>query len=189
MSGKFELRCKRFFLLFSSLFLFSSCGYRMGVGDFSKESTFFLPFIEGDERGYLTQGVISLLQRETELSFVNYSPDYLLEICLLVPRENIIGYRKADGKQERTTRVMSSTEARITQVARVKLWKHDQLCVGPLEIEGWIDFDFESDFSREGEDQFSMGQLKMYNQAKQTAHQALAIQLAQKIVDSLLRYW
>lgn len=161
----------------------------MGVGDFSKESTFFLPFIEGDERGYLTQSLISLLQRETDLSFVNHCPDYVLEICLLAPRENIIGFRKADGKKERTSKVMSSTEARITQIAQVKLWKQDLLCLGPVEIEGWIDFDFESDFSREGEDQFSMGQLKMYNQAKQTAHQALASLLAQKIVDSLLRYW
>lgn len=161
----------------------------MGVGDFSRETTFFLPFIQGDECGDLTREVISLLQRETHLSFVNTSPDYLVEICLLAPRENIIGFRKADNKKEHTTKVMSSMEGRITQTAQVKLWKQGQLCLGPLDIEGWVAFDFESDFSREGEDQFSMGQLKMYNQAKQTADRALATLLAQKIVDSLLRYW
>jgi hypothetical protein len=168
------------------LFFFSGCGYRFGQSEGSLlNRSVYVPYIEGDQSGFLTNALIYALSKRPGILYDDRSPDFVVKVCLQPPADTTIGFRYANGNERK---VVTSDESRLTFVAEVKVM---DCSTGTLvrrcqRVVDSIDYDFESDFSNLGEDTFSLGQLKMYNQARDTAQQSLFRLLAEKIVDSIL---
>lgn len=179
-------RCSALLLIVLAL---SSCSYRFGrPQDCLSHSSIYVPYIEGDEKGLFTNALIYAISGQFSICYDSYAPDYKLEVCLQRPIDTNIGFRYASGKE---SKVVTSNEARLTIIALVKLIDCSTGCLVKecKSVVASLDYDFESDFSREGEDVFSLGQLKMYNQARESSQAGLAGILAEKILDSLLYCW
>lgn len=146
-----------------------------------------MPYVEGDERGFLTNALIYTVAKRMKVCDNNESPDLILKVCLQTPLDTNIGFRYAEGDERN---VVVSDEARLTFIAAVKIIDCTTGCVVKecQKVVASLDYDFESDFSHFGEDTFSLGQLKMYNEARETSQYRLYQILAEKIVDSLLYY-
>lgn len=180
---------KKYFSLFLLTLLVTGCGYRFGTGESSfANRSIYVPYVEGDESGFLTNSLIYALSTRVRLCSEEESPDLILQVCLKPPVDVTIGFRYANGKERQ---VISSDEARLTVIAEVKLIDCATGCLlGKChKVIASIDYDFESDFSNLGEDTFSLGQLKMYNEAHQTSQRSLFKILSEKIVDSLFYCW
>jgi len=167
----------------------SSCGYHFTQGEQALGSrSVYVPYVEGDESGFLTNALIYALSKQVRVCHDNGTPDVVVKVCLKPSLDTNIGFRYATGDERK---VVTSDEARITLIAEVKVidCSTGALLKGCQTVIASIDYDFESDFSIFGEDTFSLGQLKMYSQARQTSQQSLFKLLAEKIVDSLLYCW
>ncbi|MFZ0565234.1 MAG: LPS assembly lipoprotein LptE [Chlamydiales bacterium] len=173
------------------LFLFlTSCGYRFGQGNLSNcYSTICIPYVQGDEKGLLTNALIRTITTRTALTYSSQGAQLLLKVCLFEPIERNIGfdYSTIPGEDN----IVVSNEGRLTLTAEVSLI--DQCTggclMGPMKITSWIDYDFEPDLSNVNFHDFALGQLQMNNLAKDAAYPPLYILLAEKIVDYVDHSW
>lgn len=182
------MQCRKLLLLLL-LFFCTGCGYRWGEGGgFAPGNTIFVPYIEGDIQGHFTNALIYEIVHRSSLRYESEAPDYILKVCFLPPIDTTIGFRYGTGNE---SRVVLADEGRLTLIASVTMID----CDTGIVVRRWdriiasIDYDFESDFSHLGEDVFSLGQLKMHAQARESSSYGLAELMAQKIVDSLLYCW
>ncbi len=171
----------------------SSCGYRFGRGELlERYSTVCIPYVEGDESGIFTTRLIQAMSERGALSYVNYSADLSLNVCLLPPDDLNIGFIYAPDKQEKKpSKVTTANEARLRMRAQVSLLDRRTGCsiFGPLLVESWLDYDFEPDLGDINENRFSLGQLEMHNIAQDATFPPLYTLLAEKIVDYVNNCW
>lgn len=173
--------------------MLTSCGYhfinREGV---ECAHTISIPFVKGDEYGYLTSALVQEISSRTPWKYTYAQGDLTLVVCLSDWDSDNIGYRFAPPKNAGgEKKVVVAQEGRITVTASVTLINRHtgQVVCGPLEVSQSLTFDFEPDFTNVKFHQFSLGQLEMRPLAEQAAYSSLDTLLAQKIVDVLHHCW
>ena|GEM_PF-1687917 len=179
------------FLLVVAL-LTSGCCYQFGQGGCIEQGkTVSVPYIEGDRRGVFTNELVHAIATNGHLRMQQGCADYSLRVCLLPPTDTNIGFNYAKEKNLSKSNILVSREARLSICATLTLIEcaSGQRVAGPTEVCSSLDYDFESDFSRQGVDDFSIGQIQMHNLAKSSAMDALAKLLAEKIVDVVTFCW
>lgn len=176
---------------FALSLLLTACGYHVGDGTVaSRYRTISIPFVEGDIHGVMTDDLVRSISTRGCLSFVTCGGELALQVCLLPPVSDNIGFRYAE-ENGSLTKITTAVETRLTLTARVSLVDVRMGCtvIGPLEITAYQTFDFDTDFSTNNDHRFALGQLEMYNQAEDIAFRPLYAKLAQKIVDAVCFGW
>jgi len=181
-------------LLRSSLLalLTTGCGYHLGYGGVtSSYRTISIPYVEGDEQGRLTSALIRTVTQTGNLRFVTCRGDLELCVCLEAPEDDNIGFIYAPESNGSLSNIVVSNEARLSIDAKVSVIERrtGQRVLGPVTIPTDVTFDFESDLSNVNFHAFSLGQLEMFNLAKDAAFVPLYDRLAQKIVDYVNHCW
>lgn len=174
-----------------SLFL-PSCGYRWGKGEIGERyATISVPYAEGDGEGILTAAIINQLSKKGSLAYRSCAADLVLNVCLLDPSDENIGFIYANPRSGKSSRVLVSHEARLSIAAKVSLIERatGKSVFGPLTIRSYLDFDFEPDLSKSDDHTLALGQLEMHELAKDAAFPALYTLLAEKIVDYVNHSW
>jgi outer membrane lipopolysaccharide assembly protein LptE/RlpB len=176
-------------LLHLSLFFLSACGYHFGRGGLlQNNSTIYVPFINGDNQGFLTNNVIQALAKKGGIVPDEAACDLILKIDLLPPDDKMIGFAYATNAKGEVRKIIVSQEGRLAIAATVTLCDalSSQAVIAPFTVTASIDYDFEPDLTRVGFHDFSLGQLEMHGLAKDAAFTPLYKLLAEKIVETLL---
>lgn len=179
-------------LLLATSLVLVGCGYKFGRGDFvANYNTITVPFAQGDFEGKLTTEVIRQISIQGALRYDSDCADLTLAICLFDPIDDNIGFVYSLDESGLPTRVLAANEARLTVTAKVTVIDNDtgQVIVGPLHISSSITYDFDPDYARFNEHEFSLGQLETHNLAEDAAMPYLYKELAQKIVDTVIHSW
>lgn len=184
-------------VLLSLLLCLTSCGYHFGRGDLiERYRTVCIPYVEGDDQGYLTTALIRAMTTNGALGYRSCNSDLVLRVCLLKPVDTNIGFAYAppkdkEKKNKKKNKIIVSNEARLTTTATVRLVDRStgNCILGPCEITSFITYDFEPDLSNIDFHAFSLGQLERHNLAQDAATPALYTILAEKIVDYVNHSW
>jgi hypothetical protein len=184
------------------LSLFSACGYHF-QGSSSREgpSTISIPYVEGDVNGQFTDQLVRAFSTSGDFRY-SYADGRLTLRANLVDRHaEPIGWRyekKDDGKR---VKELIAVEGRRFLAAEVQLIDSatEEVLYGPEIIIATADYDYyEPDVlqdlsfinsfgKREASVQFSLGQLDSSEAAYDDVFQPLAMKLAKKIVDRIVR--
>lgn len=176
------------------LLILTSCGYRFGKGELiQKYHSICIPYVEGDDQGYLTTALVRNMITNGALAYRSYGADLVLKVCLQEPVDTNIGFQYAPKKEEEFgySNIVVSNEARLTMTATIRLIdRHTGDCVlGPCDITAALTYDFEPDLTNVSYHKFSLGQLEMHNLARDAATPPLYSLLADKIVDYVNHGW
>lgn len=179
-------------LLLLPLILLTACCYQFGRGELSERySTICIPYVEGDDQGFLTTALIRQLSASGGLLYRSSGSDLLLRVCLLQPIDKNIGFIYAPKGDNDPPHTLVSNEARLTQTALIRLIdrRTGECILGPCEITVSLAYDFEPDLSHIADHQFSLGQLEMHDLAQDAATPGLYRLLAEKIIDYVNHAW
>lgn len=170
-------------------FLCVGCGYRFGNQSLvDRFSTIGVPYIEGDDQGFLTQAVIHEIAYKGVLPYRVCGADLLLKVCLLQPTNENIGYTFATTTKKK---IVVANEARLTISAKVTLVNaaSGKALAPPVVLSSALSYDFEPDLSTINFHDFALGQLETQRIAEEDAMTPLYALLAQKIVDYVNNTW
>jgi hypothetical protein len=192
--------CFSLLLLLSSLL---SCGYRWEP-DYSHATrpTLNIPFISGDEDGFLTHAITKALGASGLVEIVSSDGDYQLQVLLLDNQSDKIGFRidpqKIDGKVKKR---LLAAEGRKTIIVEATFLKNEKPIYGPYKITADADYDYVDGDSLQdltfittkGQVEtvlpFSLGQLEPWESAQEAARSPLFESLGQKMVDLVASLW
>lgn len=183
------------------LFILSSCGYRAISSE--DRPTLSIPFVRGDEEGFLTAALISEMNQTGLYQYVGSQGDLELKISIVGNHEEVIGYRY--DRKERSGDIepnLMATENRRHAAAEVTLFRHgeEEPILGPLIVTASAEFDYidvsticELAFiNPHGKPEkvinFSQGQLDSIEGAQDNALHPLYKQLAKKIAAAIQKY-
>jgi len=179
--------------------LLTSCGYHFTQKQ--EPLTISLPFISGDDKGFLTAQVIRAVYENPFLCYRNEGGDINLSLEIKHKTVEQIGYQRDRNKVDNTIKKnLRPVEGR--QILEIKMSACKDSSSAPLFepvcLKAEVDFDFVdgdalSDLSfinRDGRRdtvlRFSLGQLEPKDNAIEASHKALYKRIAQKIVDQLV---
>lgn len=187
------MRCK-YQALLAAILLLPSCGYHtLSTED---RATLSIPYIRGDEEGFLTTAVISEVNRTGLYDYVNSGGEYELKVALVGDSEEEIGYRyDRTAKRGRLRQNLLATENRRHAAAEITLYRasEDEPVLGPIVVTGSVEFDYidastirelafiTSSGKREKVIDFSEGQLDSVEGAEDNSLFPLYNDLAKKI--------
>jgi hypothetical protein len=176
------------------LLLLTSCGYRFGRGELiEKYNSVCIPYVAGDNEGYLTTELIRAITTSGGLAYRSYGSDLVLKVCLLPPLDTNIGFAYApeDEEDDDDSDIVVSNEARLAMTASYTLIdrRTGECILGPCEATSSLTYDFEPDLSNVDFHAFSLGQLEMHNLALDAAATRLYRILAEKIVECVNHCW
>lgn len=186
------LRIIQKFIFCLIIFQFSGCGYHFGSGALpTNYSTFYIPYIKGDEEGLLTADVIKQMSRAGGLKFQTAGADLTILVELVDLRDENIGFRYDRNRQGKLTKSIIPAETRITAFAKVTVLDglSGEVLLGPARLSASVDFDHDYYSSRNEINVFSLGQLDDYDAAHDVVFRPLYIALAKKIVDYVCDSW
>ena len=183
--------------------LLVSCEYRWHPdypNDF--KPTVSIPYVTGDENGFLTAEVAEALSRSGLVDVVSSNADYRLEISIVSCSIETVGYRvdpqKVDGEIRHN---LVATEGRKNLTIEASLFEGCELVYGPYCISGDGDYDYVDGDSIQDLTfvnpagqlitvlPFSLGQLEPNESAQEAVTTPIYSQLAQKIVDAIFSEW
>lgn len=170
----------------------TSCGYHFGRGELiNKTCSVYVPYVEGDDKGYLTNSLIRAISTSSSLTYSSSGARLLLKACLLPPVDTNIGFAYAPQDERDVSNIVVSNEARLQISAQVSLVdiRTGECLIGPMVISSYIEYDFEPDLGNVNFHAFSLGQLEMHNLAQDAAYYPLYDLLAEKIVDYVSNCW
>jgi len=168
----------------------TSCGYHLGTTE--AERAISVPYVKGDEFGWLTSAIVRKINNESDLRYSNQASDLELRVCLNPPRDENVGFWYAPKKRgPGFTNIVVSMEGKVTLTATVEVYDAKSCCrlFGPCKITSFLEYDFNSDLTNINQHTFSLGQLEMHNIAKSYAERSLYDDLAEKIVDYVAHAW
>lgn len=186
------MRISVFFALCICLLTQTSCGYRWGDSELKEKYTsIVVPYAQGDDSGLFTAALIRRLVARGPFVYNSYDADLLLQVCLVAPEEENIGFVYGTQENEGVSKIVFSNEARLIACAEVSLIERCSGCClfGPVRICSCLDYDFEPDLTDENTHRVSLGQLEMHPLAQETAYPAVYQLLAEKIVDYVSHSW
>lgn len=120
-----------------------SCGYHT----ISPEDrvTLSIPYVRGDEEGFLTSAVISEMNRTGLYDYVNAGGELELKIALVGNNEEVIGFRyDRSEKKGHIKQNLLATENRRHVAAEITLYRasEDQPILGPIVVTASAEFDY-----------------------------------------------
>lgn len=179
------------------------CGYRWQP-DFPHEvrPSITVPYVAGDEEGFLTSEIIQALSRSGLADVVSSGGDYRLDVSIIGCGTETVGYRvdpqKVDG---RVRKDLLATEGRKSVTIEASLFAGCDLAYGPYQITADADYDYVDGDSIQDLTfvnpagklvtvlPFSLGQLEPSESAEMAATTPINARLAQKIVDAISSEW
>lgn len=172
----------------------SACsGYQQGNCTWSGRSqTVSIPYVHGDKLGYLTSALARELSSSGMYCYRDCEGEYRLEVSLSELEDSNIGYRyDRKGEDGRIRQRVIPAEGRAKVVATVALYPSGccEPVLGPVLIEGAVDFDFDVYANHSQDNLFSLGQLNDRDVSRDLVTLPLYRQLAQNIVDYLTNTW
>lgn len=182
------------------LLILPSCGYRSAHPD--DRLTLSIPYVRGDEEGFLTTALISELNRSGLYEYVSSNGEVELKVALVGGTEEIIGFRyDRTEKKGHVQPNLMATENRRHAVAEVTLYRasEDQPILGPIVVTAAAEYDYidvntlrELAFTtaqgkREKVIDFSQGQLDSIEGAQDNALTPMYDLLAKKIAAVIQR--
>lgn len=191
-----KLKLLSLLLLFEAL---GGCGYHWQPEAFQGERpTVHVPFVKGDEDGFLTAEVIRALSASGLVQVVSYGGTYELNLSILNSSVEKIGFRvdpqKVDGKVRKN---LLACEGRKTMNVEVSLCREGETAYGPYQITADAEYDYVDGDSIQDLTfttptgqlitvlPFSLGQLEPLESAQEAARRPLYAHLARKVVESL----
>jgi len=144
------------------LLFLTSCGYRFGRGELIESyHSVCIPYVEGDNQGYLTTALIRSMTTRGALAYRSYDSDLVLRVCLFEPTDTNIGFAYAPEDDGSISNIVVSNEARLTMTAAIRLIDRctGSCVLGPCEITSSITYDFEPDLTNVNSHAFSLGQI------------------------------
>lgn len=193
----------KFFNLLLSYSLLSGCSYHWQP-EFSENirPTITVPFVEGDEEGFLTAEIISSLSASGLADVRSSGGDYQLAVSIVGAEDEKIGFRidpqKVDGEVRKN---LLASEGRRTMTIEAALCNGDEVIYGPYRITADAEYDYVDGDSIQDLTfmnpagtlvtvlPFSLGQLESVESAQAAATRPLYRKLAQKIVDAISSDW
>ena len=184
--------------LLTLLLLLPSCGYKtISSGD---RPTLSIPYVRGDQEGFLTSAIISEMNRTGLYDYVSSGGELELKIALVGNHEEVIGYRyDRSEKKGHLQQNLLATENRRHVAAEVTLYRasEDEPILGPIVVTADAEFDYidvstirelafiTSGGKREKVIDFSEGQLDSIEGAQDNVLSPLYDDLAKKIAATL----
>ena len=170
-------------LLSIILCLLCGCGYQFASSNPSFSKTVYVPFVDGDIDGTLTAAIIRQLSSSGNLTYQECGADLILYVRILDDREENIGFRYELDNGD-YTRTVIPTELRYSMLTEITVT--DSSCctvLGPIKISAHTDLDHDYYYSRNGVNEFSLGQLTDIDGARDAMITPMNRRLAEKIVD------
>ena len=118
-------------------------GYRSVAPE--DQQTISVPYVRGDEEGFLTTALIAELNRTGLYQYVNSGGDLELKVAVVGDAQSIIGYRYDRTEKKGHIRPnLMGTENRRQIAAEVTLYRasEDQPILGPVVITAFAEFDY-----------------------------------------------
>ncbi len=133
----------RFLKLLALILILPSCGYKTISSD--DRTTLSIPYVRGDEEGFLTSAIISEMNRTGLYDYVNSGGELELKIALVGNHEEVIGYRyDRTEKKGRLEQNLLATENRRHSAAEITLYRasEDQPILGPIVVTASAEYDY-----------------------------------------------
>jgi hypothetical protein len=121
----------------------SSCGYKTISSE--DRVTLSIPYVRGDEEGFLTSAVISEMNRTGLYDYVSSGGELELKIAIVGGGEEVIGYRyDRSEKKARRQQNLLATENRRHAAAEITLYRasEDEPILGPIVVTASSEFDY-----------------------------------------------
>lgn len=180
-------------LFLSLCLLLSSCGYRSI--DTDHRQTVSIPYVRGDEEGFLTTALISEINQTGLYDYVNSNGDLELKVALVGNSEEVVGFRYDRSHSGRIEQNLMETENRRHAAAEITLYRasEETPILGPLVVTAFAEFDYidvsslrelaftKSNGKLEKVIDFSQGQLDSIEGGQDNVCTPLYHQLAKKI--------
>lgn len=193
----------KFLNLIILLSLPTACGYRWKPDSLAEgRPTLTVPYVVGDEDGFLTAEIIQALSRSGLVQVLSAKGEYRLEVSITGSATQTVGYRidpqKVDGEIKKD---LLATEGRRSLSLEARLYRGSELIFGPYQVSADADYDYVDGDSIQDLTftnpagtlvtvlPFSLGQLEPNESAQEAAAAPLYARLAQKIVDVLSAEW
>jgi hypothetical protein len=125
------------------MLILSSCGYKTISSE--DRPTLSIPYVRGDEEGFLTSAVISEMNRTGLYEYVSSGGELELKIALVGNSEEVIGYRyDRSEKKAHLQQNLLATENRRHAAAEITLYRasEDQPFLGPVIVTASAEFDY-----------------------------------------------
>ncbi|MGH2613367.1 MAG: hypothetical protein ACRDFB_10025 [Rhabdochlamydiaceae bacterium] len=182
--------------------ILASCGYKTISSE--DRPTLSIPYVRGDEEGFLTNAVISEMSRTGLYDYVSSGGELELKIAVVGNHEEVIGYRyDRSEKKGNLQQNLLATENRRHAAAEVTLYRasEDQPIIGPIVVTATAEFDYidvstihELAFitpsgKRAKVIDFSEGQLDSVEGAQDNVVSPLYANLAKKIAAVVQQYF
>lgn len=170
-----------------------SCGYRVGYGEGLPACyrSISVPYVEGDQEGYLTAAIVKEIVRSGAFQYRHCGGSLILNVTELDIVEDNIGFRYDRRKRGTLTSDIIPTETRMTIYVEVWVTDAASCCtvLGPVQLSASVDYDHDYYSSRDGVNIFSLGQLSDIDEAYDAAQTPLNRIIAMKIVDYITQSW
>lgn len=179
-------------VIFFSLSLLTSCGYRWGEGgSVASYHTISVPFVKGDWDGQLTSAIVRQISERSSLRYKSEGGSLILQASIVDSWDDHIGFRYDRTKKGNFKSRIIPDETRFGELVEVVLVEacSGNALLGPVRICAEVDFDHDYYSSRNGINVFSLGQLTDYDEAHDAAERPLNERLAKKIVDFINVNW
>jgi len=176
---------KRLFPL-GILFLFSACGYRLGVeSSLGRYRTLSIPYVEGDMDGSLTGELIRRFSAASPFTYAYQGGDLTLKAQVVDILERNIGYRYERNKEGKLTTTTMPVEGRKSLVVEISVIEtaSGALLMRPVRLDASSEFDHDYYFTQNGVNIFSLGQLNDVDEARVAVMTPLQRAMAEKIVS------
>jgi len=132
----------RNFLSLSLCLLLTSCGYQSLAS--ANQQTLSIPYVRGDEEGFLTTALIAEFDQSGLYDYVNSAGDLELKVALVGSAEEVIGYRYNRSKTGDIEQNLMETENRRHASAEITLYRASEEIpiLGPLVVTAFAEFDY-----------------------------------------------
>jgi hypothetical protein len=182
--------------LIFSLFILSGCSYHMGRESSFEDFSVNVPYVTGDEEGFLTKSLIDEITSSGKIKYKNNGFDYVLKVAIQSMEETQIDYIHDREPSGRAKKNIMPTGNQINLKALVSLIsaKTNKEIIKPQLIKASIDYDYVKQDSiqdlsfilngvRRTVLDFSLGQLETKGAAQKAAKKAIYRKLSKKIVN------
>ncbi|MBA3957550.1 MAG: hypothetical protein H0X51_04030 [Parachlamydiaceae bacterium] len=178
-------------LFLISLFLLSSCGYRLGTGGtLATHRTITIPYVDGDWDGDLTAAIIQAVSQSGNFQYRPEGGSLTLQASVVDVTDEDIGFRYDRTHSGRVRKSIIPDETRLIMSVDIRLIDNLTGCtlIGPVRITSDVDFDHDYYTTRGSINVFSLGQVTDVDEARDAAYTPLNKRMAHKIVDYISDY-
>ena len=176
-----------------TLFSLQGCGYRSTLQSnaLSSYHSISVPYIEGDNEGYITSQVIEALCSSGAWKYRTYQGELVLKVKILGTKVEDVGYDRSFNANNQVERWMVPNERLLSILAEVQVLDSSthKVVFGPKAVSANVKFDFDPEYNEDNLVPFSLAQYNFVENAERSAKTPLNAKLAKNIVDALINDW